>query len=373
MIFFSIMKHYFLSSFLLLMICLAGCGRRADMEHRGIRNMDWTVSLQDSIELKDDSVSWVGSYFSTSGMLGYLDGKTSVLSFYNWENGKLIFRDLDKGRSRNELPEWGVASAIDDSNIIVIYADNFLYFYDALQRKLENRGFVNFGYSTMGKEKDFESSHQYKLCDKTIYPLDSDHLLFPLACNSSDLDGWYEHSHIWGCYDHKTKRFTQLAGHLPAYYGQHPVPLFERFVSCQVGKGYVTTHLLDSLLYYHDTPDSVAFSFGYEIDKADRNYTCRENDMDDAMTAVKDEGVISLNQSLYYSRSMNVLIRTVITNKATDCVTTIQIYDMGTCDLKAEYRHSGQIDIMYSKGSDIYGVNMNPQDKNYIYRFVITR
>ena len=130
------------------MICLAGCGRRADMEHRGIRNMDWTVSLQDSIELKDDSVSWVGSYFSTSGMLGYLDGKTSVLSFYNWENGKLIFRDLDKGRSRNELPEWGVASAIDDSNIIVIYADNFLYFYDALQRKLENRGFVNFGYST---------------------------------------------------------------------------------------------------------------------------------------------------------------------------------------------------------------------------------
>ena len=110
-----------------------------------------------------------------------------------------------------------------------------------------------------------------------------------------------------------------------------------------------------------------------EIDKADRNYTCRENDMDDAMTAVKDEGVISLNQSLYYSRSMNVLIRTVITNKATDCVTTIQIYDMGTCDLKAEYRHSGQIDIMYSKGSDIYGVNMNPQDKNYIYRFEITR
>ena len=367
------MRYY--SYFILLsLFFIAACNNtRREPEHYGRKTAEWYIKLLDSIEIKDDSVSWNGSYFSSSGILGFLDGETSSLSFYDWDNGELLFRDLDKGHARNELPGWSVATAIDSSDSIVIYADNFLYFYDVSQRKLISEGFVNFGYTQNDKEKDFESSRSYKLCSINIYPIDSETLLFPLAYNSENIEGWYENSHIWGLYNYKERKFTKLSGHIPSYYKQHPVPLFERFVSYKVGSGYVTTHVLDSLLYFYTDIDNISHSFGYEIGNANRKYTCKENDMYDAMTAVKDENKISLNQSLYYSKNMNVLIRTVVTNKGEGCITTIQVYNLENYDLTTEYQYHGQIDIMYSNKNILYGVNLNPDDKNYIYRFAVNK
>lgn len=359
---------------LIMLFCFVSCeDKEINTKHYGKKSYDWSISLLDSIEIKDDSVSWAGSYFSVSDMLGFLDEKTNVLSFYNWSNGKLCYRDLDKGHANNELPEWSVAATIENTDSVIIYADNFLFIYDVSERKLRNEGFVNFGYTQKDNKSDFESSHSYKLCDINVHSIDSETLLLPLAYNQENLEGWYENSHIWGLYNYKIKKFTKLSGHIPPYYKQHPVPLFERFVSCKVSTGYVTTHVLDSVLYFHTDPENVSHSFGFEIQDADRNYTCKENDMYDAITAVKDENRISLNQSLYYIKSMNALIRTVITNKEKNSVTTIQLYELDSYDLKAEYIYHGQIDVKYSKENILYGISLNPEDKNHIYRFIVKK
>lgn len=366
-------KKYFAYA-LFLLLCSCNIGNH-DVEHLGKKELSWTVSNLDSTLLRDDSVSWAGSYFSIGDKMGFLDEKVCAISFYNWETGKCMGRALDKGHAKNELPEFCVATAVvGDTDKIAIYANNFLFLYDIKENKLTNEGFVNFGYDKIQKTQDYESPSMYKICAMDIYRIDAQTLLFPLAHNNEDMKGWYENSHIWGCYNYKDRKFTNLAGHLPSYYEAHPVPLFERFVSCKVKDKYITTHVLDSMIYVHDDLENISHSFGYEVGGADRKYTCKENDMSDAFTAFKDEERITRNQSLLYSESINCLLRTCVKGGSGKEKTTVQLYDMSNYNLIAEREFSGALNFIHVNGNMFYGVNIMPQGlENYIYTFSVDK
>lgn len=361
--------------YVLLPLCVSCNIGNGGVEHLGEKELSWTISSMDSTLIKDDSTSWAGSYFSIGGKLGFLDEKTSSMSFYHWETGKCLKRVLDKGHAKNELPEWSVATAVvGDTSTVAIYANNFLFLYDVKEDKLTNEGFINFGYDKSQTTKDYESPAIYKICAMDIYRMDGNTLLFPLSHNGDDTKGWYENSHIWGCYNYRDKKFTSLAGHLPPYYEAHPVPLFERFASCKVKDKYLTTHVLDSMIYVHDNIEEVSHSFGYEVGGADRKYTCKENDMSDAFTAVKDEERITKNQSLLYSEGINCLLRTCVTGNVGNGKTTVQLYDMDTYNLVAEKEFPGALNFIHAEGNRFYGVNIMPQGvENYIYAFTVDK
>lgn len=359
----------------LLLLCASCHIGNGGVEHLGKKELSWSISAIDSTLLKDDSVSWAGSYFSIGDKLGFLDEKTGSMNFYHWETGTCLGRTLDKGHAKNELPAYSVATNIvGDTNNVAIFANNFLFLYDIKNDKLTNEGFINFGYGKVQKTKDYESPAIYKMCALNIYRIDTNTLLFPLAHNDADMKGWYENSHIWGCYNYKDRKFTKLAGHLPSYYETHPVPLFERFTSCKVKDKYVTTHVLDSMIYVHDDLENVSHSFGFEVRGADRKYTCKENDMNDAFKAFQDESRITRNQSLLYSESLNCLLRTCVKGGASKEMTTVQLYDMENYNLIAEKEFPGALNFIYAKDNMFYGVNMMPQGlENHIYTFSVDK
>lgn len=367
-----------IGSFYFVIMCFVciGCNMSSSVvDHRGQKTLSWSMSALDSIPLQADSVSWAGDYFTVSDRLCFFDAKTGMLNFFSWKTGELLRRSLRTGRARNELPDGGMGAAlVGDSNRVFIYCENFLYLYDIAKDELSNEGFINFGYYKPRETGNYESPTIYKLCYLDIYLLDSNTLLFPLASNDNTFEGWYEKSHIWGCYDYKRKEFTRLGGHLPPYYKEHPVPLFERFASCRVGETFLTTHVLDSLIYVHDGLDDVAYCFGYEATGADRKYTCKENDVYDTARAREDDNRLTENKSLLYSESGRCLLRTCINGQNGNSTTTVQLYDLDSFDLVAERTYPGPLNFIYSEGDVFYGVNIMPETgQNSIFYFKVTR
>ena len=360
---------------LLVIIAFVSCFDGGRVSHRGEKTMAWTLSAIDSIVINDDSASWSGSYFDVSDKLGFFDEKTNKVSLYNWKTGNLIKRALDKGHARNELADWSVASGIiGDKDKIAIYSANIFLIYDIKKDTLINYGFVNFGYGSQVNKPDYESPVIYKVCYMDIFRVDSNTVMFPLAHNHDSMEGWYENSHIWGYYNYEEKKFTKLVGNLPEYYYHHPVPLFERFASCKMKDKYVTTHVLDSMIYVHGSPDNTSYSFGYEANNADRIYHCKENDMFDATNAMKDDDRMTKNVSLLYSESLNCILRTCVTGSGDNSLTTVQLYDMETCDLVAEKNFPGMLDFIHCKENVFYGVNTVPHGtENYIYTFKVRK
>lgn len=361
-----------------LIVLLNSCknDENTEIPFKGEKTLTWDLVDYDSVEIKSEPVSWSGFYFSTSDALGFMDEKTCELHFFDWTSGDFLKKVLKKGHSKGELPYFCCASAlVGDSNRVAIYGvNNYLYMYDLKKDNLENYGFVNFGYEHKGASDDFENPSNYKLCNSTMLVVDSNSIVIPLARNAWDFDGWYENSHIWGVYDYKNKEFKALKGHIPMYYRDHPVPLFERFSLCKVNDDIYTTHMLDSLIYIHKNLDEPALAFGFEPSGADRKYTCKENSVLDAVTAFEDQKRMTWNMSLLYSKSTNFLLRTCINGLIESGTTTVQVYDLKTLNLVAEKTLPGAMDFLYSNGDTFYGVNIMPRtNKNYIYRFKVAK
>lgn len=340
----------------------------------GKKELSWYVENYDSIEIKSEPVSWSGSYFSASDNLCYLDDTTCELHFFDWTSGDFVQKRFKKGHSKEELFDiCGASALIGDSNKIVMYGcNNFLYLYDLKQDKLVNYGSVNFGYEQKGQVDDYDNPSNYKICCPAFVKNDSNSILLFLSSNASNLDGWYDNSHIFGVYDYKESKFVNLYGNLPKYYKDHPVVLFERFVGCKVKDDIYTTHMLDSLIYVHKNQNEVECVFGFEPSGSNRSYTCKENDMFDTKKAMEDEMKLTENKSLLYSESINCLLRTCIHGKSESSKTTVQLYDLKTFNLVLEKTFSGSINFLYAKGNTFYGVNLMPSsNKNYIYKLKV--
>jgi len=367
---------------IVLLIFFIGCNKK--IEHRGKINFTSSIKI-DSIVIDASNTSGRGNFYINDTIITFADRYYLTFYDFNANTGKLISKHFGKGHGPNELSSFLFAYPDSKHNrTFILDESNFLYSFDSTLELIKHN-VIDFGWEdNMNNSSDFNNPKNYNVMELVSFGVDYTYindsiLMIPVNVihRKTSKNGFvnskeYDEGHIFGLLNLNSMKVEKVFGKYPFIYKNKSVPHLENFRYSMNKDIIYVNHAIDSLIYVYKYPDKLLYTFGYECNNVNRDYTItRKTNADNAF--YKDIKECSLNSGLNYIPQVNYLIRTYMINIDSG-ESGLQIYKgndlIGDFKMPAFFIFLGYYDNFY------YGVRFKPIEtmnttKFIFYKFAI--
>lgn len=352
-------------------VMLAGCAKQSTNEHVGDRQLSDRVIAIDSIVVNADTTSLRGNFELNNDELLFVDNLYCKIFAYSIETGELVNTYLGHGGGPNEVASFMFGYNINgDNNMLIIDSSSLMYRSNSTENKLENHQQLDFGWDKSEKG-NYENPANYILMEMsdfgmTFSKLNDNTVLMPLTVSKrliGDVNAdRYNSGHILGEVDMTTGKVTKAVGSFPDIYKEKPTPFFEFFdyaFDAHNNRLYVN-HCVDSLIYCYEYPDKLLYTFGYEPQGVNREYTTGYNASPEDFE--KDIAKVGCNTGLFYDAESQLIFRTSLCNFNSGDV-VMQVYDSDK-NLIAEQTMPHYFKLLGRVGNRYVGVRFLPVEED---------
>lgn len=359
-------------------LLMATCGRSKTPNHQGYKSLENVVMTLDSITADADSSSLQGNFILLDSTLMFVDRLYCKIFSYSLSTGKLLNTYSGYGQGPNEMTGIMYGSAINpqDSSAWVLNSSNGVYGFLPNSGHVAYKGIIDFGWKSPTLN-DYESTSCYNIMEMSdlgikITQINDSTIMIPLSLIGRHIEKVnnqrYDKAHIFGLVDTKTLKVRGLTGRYPKNLKLNPTPHFDFFdysVDFDNSRIY-TSFASDSLIYCNDFNGTILYSFGYEPDGIDRDYTSGyDTTIDDFK---KDISHVGVNTGIYFDSQSGLTFRTSMTDFESGA-TRMQIYK--DSNLIAEESMPPYFKLLGKIGMVYYGVRFLPLEQDDDSHFII--
>lgn len=359
-------------------LLMAACVRSKTPEHRGCKSLEDVVLTLDSIMVNADSTSLQGNFILSDSTLMFIDRRYCKIFSYSLSDGELLDVFSGYGQGPDEMTGIMYGSAINpqDTCAWILNSSNGVYGFYPNSGHVAYKGIIDFGWKSPTLN-DYESASCYHIMEMSdlgvkITQVDDTTVMIPLSLIGRHIEKVnnqrYDKAHIFGLVDTKTLKVRSLTGRYPENLKLNPTPHFDFFdYSIDLDNSTIyTSFASDSLIYCNDFQGSILYSFGFEPDGIDRDYTSGyDTTIDDFKNDISHVGV---NTGIYFDSQSELVFRTSMTDFASGA-TRMQIYK--DSNLIAEYSMPPYLKVLGKFGENYYGVRFMPSEQEEDSHFII--
>ena len=368
--------------YLFCLLLLSCRNSSEDLLHKGIMNLNASFVEIDTLMVSLEHASGMGNYFMRDSVITFVDAKTCV--FYDIDlNGNIMGSYFRRGNGKNEIPSLLYAYPIENDTsdrAVILDNSNGITLYNMESKQMISRGLADFGWRHR-HVKSYKIPELYNFSYFTDFGvsfyLDSDSkLLFQTNIvnrstrTPNTVEKYrYTDGAVLGRLNLETMKVENVFGHFPDIYESSPMPHLEFFQYVIHEDKLYMNHTVDSLIYVYQYPDIPLYTFGYECQKIDRDYTVTKK-IDNSAFFKKDLAHVGFNTGLQLIPELNVLCRTYIKSAATG-ESGMQIYK--ECDLIADIDVPAFFKLLGYSDGYFYGSCFIPIENGDITEIVIYR
>jgi len=364
---------------MIILIFLIGCNNKGKkVTHVGKVNLSSSIKI-DSTVIDVSYTSGRGNFYMIDSLITFADAYSFTLYSYNNNTGKLISKHFRKGHGPNELNSFMYVYPDSKSHKIFILDSSYFLSSCDSSFNLVKKGVIDFGWkNNMHHSSDFNTPRNYKIMEMSDFDMNLTYindsiLMIPVNVihRKTSQNGFvnskeYDEGHIFGLLNLNSMKVKKVLGKYPYIYKTNPVPHMDFFQYSMKEDTIYVNHAIDSLIYVYKYPDKLLYTFGYECNNINRNYTVTKK-VDHGKLLKNDTKKCGMNIGLKYISQTNLLLRTYMLN-LNNGESGLQIYKdnnlIGDFKMPRYFKLLGYCDKYY------YGVRLIPIETRDITKFV---